>query len=88
MLKVRDLIEILETADADAVVVLACDSEGNGFSPVVEEYSTGVYIPDTTWSGEFYSAPDESECLDQEDQDQYDDFEQLGIKAIVLYPVN
>jgi hypothetical protein len=88
MLKVRDLIEILETADPNSIVILACDAEGNGYSPVVEEYSTGVYIPDTTWSGEFYSAPDESACFDSEDQEQYDDFEQLGIKAIVLYPVN
>lgn len=91
MLTVRELIDILESADPHAVVVLSSDSEGNNFSPVIERYSAGVYIPDSSWSGEFYSTSDSEGSTDMSDpyySDELEEFEQLGMKAIVLYPVN
>ncbi len=54
---VRQLIEELKGFDPDAVVVLSCDAEGNGYSPL---YAMGEcrYRPDMPWHGEV-DHPDE-----------------------------
>ncbi len=47
---VRDLIARLQTMPPDALVVQACDSEGNGYSPTTEVEAVR-YIADTSWAG-------------------------------------
>lgn len=49
---VRELIALLSQENGDDLVVLARDSEGNGFSPLSEEVSADMYIANSTWSGE------------------------------------
>lgn len=44
-MKVRDLIEVLESLPADALVVLSSDPEGNSHSPAAE-VAPGIYVPD------------------------------------------
>lgn len=54
---VAELIQRLQECDPAAVVVLAKDAEGNGYSPL-EEIDAGVYTADTTWGGTFTNAGD------------------------------
>jgi hypothetical protein len=64
----------------DAIVVLAKDSEGNGFSPLA---ALGVawYVPESTWAGEI-----ESMGID-EDGDTYEPGTD-DLYALILDPAN
>lgn len=79
---VRQLIEYLENLDQDAYVILSRDSEGNGFSPLSTPHGEGLYIADSTWSGEWVD-PEQEEDFDPEDHDM-----ENAHKAIFLFPVN
>lgn len=71
---VRELIEMLKKRPQNSLVILSRDSEGNGFSPVADEYSLGLFNEE--YGGEFYS-------------DSLEDFEEVnytGVPAIVLWP--
>ena len=91
-MKVRDLIDLLSTLDQEAEVILSSDAEGNSYSPLAS-YDTGVYAPNSTWSGDFYSTNDVvDEDEDADDEDDEDD-EDCGppdnaIPAVVLWPTN
>ena len=66
---VKDLIEALKEMPPDAEVVLQKDAEGNGYSPLEAVDGDAVYIAETTWSGDVYSAgwsADEA-CMDDEE---------------------
>lgn len=82
---VSELIEELKNYAPDTEIVLQKDSEGNGYSPLsgVDE---GYYVPDSTYSGEFYGATNTSEDNCMED----DEFKELISRpiALVLYPLN
>lgn len=47
---VRDLMAILEQLNPELEVVMACDSEGNDYSPLAQ-VDEALYIAETTWSG-------------------------------------
>ena len=49
---VTELSALLATLPGDALVVLAKDGEGNGYSPLAD-HEIGAYDPETTWCGEF-----------------------------------
>ena len=49
---VKQLRELLKKLPDDQLVVLSKDSEGNGFSPMSENYSDGFYSG-RSWCGEF-----------------------------------
>lgn len=74
---IAELIEMLKELDQNALVIMSKDGEGNGYSPMVDEFSTGTYEPETTWSGDFYS-----DAEDGEEQDE------AGQRCIVLWPTN
>jgi hypothetical protein len=79
MMTVKELRELLEQFDDDAIVVIATDGDGSSYSPLAET-SEGHYIPENGWSGDFVDS-DEAE----EDEDiNLDDAE----RAIVLWPTN
>lgn len=86
---VADLINALARFDLDAVVVLARDIEGNGFS-LLDEIDRGVYVPVTQWSGEVKLAPDQLTPAMRDagcsETDVYDGPD--GRKAVVLWPTN
>lgn len=48
---VADLLAYLQTQPPEALVVLAQDEEGNGYSPLASAWA-GAYAAATTWSGE------------------------------------
>lgn len=74
-MKVKDLVAGLSKLDPNLEVVLQKDSEGNGYSPCAG-FEPGIYVPDSTWSGEFHNPSD------------VEDEEISDINAIVLWPVN
>jgi len=55
-LLVRELLKLLIEEDQDRVVVMARDSEGNGYSPLSSMW-TAAYTPESTWSGEIQLEP-------------------------------
>ena len=82
---VRELIEDLKKEDPDRLVICASDSEGNDYSPV-DDYTTGAYRAESTWSGEFGE-----EKLTKEDRElgfTDDDLIKDGVPALCLFPTN
>ena len=77
MITVVDLIEKLKELPVDAVLVQSRDGEGNGFSPI-SELTLGVYLEDTTWSGEF------TDC----DEDAGDLRERGAVQSVCIWPTN
>jgi hypothetical protein len=73
-MKVKELIELLQTLPADSEVILSKDSEGNRFSPLCD-YSDAHYQAETTWSGEIW---DDEEAEPPED----------AVPCVVLWPTN
>lgn len=52
-MKVRELLEALKAVDLEAEVIVASDSEGNGFSPLDGiDAGFSIYNPTTLTSGE------------------------------------
>lgn len=78
-MKIKELIKELKALNPESEVILQKDSEGNGYSPL-SGIEAGVYVPESTWSGEF---------VDQDDS-EYDDARQepSSVLAVVLYPTN
>lgn len=76
-MKVKELMKLLENFEPETEVVMSSDSEGNSFSPL-DSLSTGFYIPDSTWSGDFIEA---KEVEEEEDVDDYE-------SAICLWSIN
>jgi hypothetical protein len=76
-MKVKDLIEKLQALPPELIVVQSRDAEGNSFSPVAE-VTEGVYVEETTYSGEF----------SDNDEDVLDYTDRGGEGAICLWPTN
>lgn len=89
MLTVAELIELLQDKDPDAHVIIACDSEGNSYSPINKDLGDGVYEPEGPTSGDLHPGREltlELEELGFSEEDCYD--EPDGIDVIVIYPTN
>ena len=82
-MKVSELIELLKKYDQDSEVIMSCDEEGNGFSPL-SDISNQIYVPDSTYSGDIYQTELDDDIEEEEDIYDGDD----GVKAIVLWPTN
>ena len=85
-MKVKELIEILNTVDENSEVILQADSEGNSYSPL-DGLQNGYYIPENTWSGHFYD-PEwtyDDVCMDE---DEWEDLQNTTPLAVILYPLN
>ena len=70
---VGELVKLLKTLDQKSIVCLACDSEGNGFSPMPNQmfYSTGY-------------AENCLGCVEYRDES----FGPNTVPAIILWPSN
>jgi len=95
---IRELRRWLDDAEArgltpDTVVILAKDSEGNGYSPLADRDEEGVYFPESSYAGEVRTW----------DEDDVDDFgsgrythaywrecalADGGMPCLVLWPTN
>lgn len=79
-LTVRQLRERLADLPGEAIVVLARDGAGSGFSSCPEEgIEEGRYLAETACSGLFY---------DGDDPDLDEDLIGEGVRAICLWPTN
>jgi hypothetical protein len=82
---VKELIEVLSGCEPDRLVVMAKDSEGNGYSPLSSTWC-GKYRAETTWYGEVGL-----EQLDEEDIARgytEEDVMEDGDLALILSPLN
>jgi len=81
----KELIDYLKGFDPETEIVLQSDAEGNGYSPLAGA-DDGYYVPDSTWSGDFYDPSYTADdcCMDD------DEFAEMQNRprSIVLYPVN
>ena len=79
-MKVKDLIKELKRYPPEFEVIMSKDEEGNNYSPWDGEVYDGMYIPECTWAGEWYTEQDmEEESIDEE---------KFKKNAVVLYPIN
>lgn len=83
---VKDLKEAIIDLPDDMEVILQKDAEGNGYSPLYGVSSNAVYIPETTWHGEFWWAnwSADDACMSDEEWKEV----KLKSRALVLRPVN
>lgn len=91
-MKIRELIEALQGLDPEMSVVVASDTEGNNFS-LVSDYSFGMYLPISEWSGEFFQNDEIVESKENPEVLEdlgYDlkDIETNGVDCILLWPTN
>lgn len=87
-LTLADLRQQLATFDHlsdETPVVLAKDGEGNGYSPLAE-LSPGMYLAETTWSGEHY--PTAEQLRDDPNAEEEDGAPEEAVPAVFLWPVN
>ncbi|MBD0743523.1 hypothetical protein [Streptomyces sp. CBMA152] len=84
------LAELRQQLDAlrlpgDTIVIIAKDSEGNRYSPLVEAHHA-MYRADTTWAGEWYMP--ESQRLAEDDPDDWTQAPDDAVPAVFLWPTN
>lgn len=80
-MKAGELIKALQNVDANMLVVMSSDGEGNAFSPVAD-IDRAMYVAESTWSG--YLVYDDEEEDDEEAYEIEDEFEEV----VVIWPVN
>lgn len=87
-MKVRELIEALQSVDPEREVVLQKDSEGNGYSPCTGLDDNAAYEADSTWSGEVYpqTITDEMRQEGYTDDDAASERSETATPCVVLYP--
>jgi hypothetical protein len=83
--ELRDRLRTLEHLPGSTLVVLAEDTEGNGFSPL-HEAVPGMYLAETSFSGEHY--PTEEQRLAEDDPDEYAPAPDEAVPAVFLWPTN
>jgi len=82
---VGELRELLKGFDADRIVIMAKDGEGNSYSPLYGAW-TGKYRAETTWFGDVGL-----EGLDEELRERgYTESDVMihGVPALILSPTN
>ena len=87
---VKQLIEELQKIDPELEVLLSKDEEGNGFSPLDENYGIGYYAPYNNWSGKFYDEDAVTQEILPDEKITLEEFiEETGSKkCIALFPLN
>lgn len=84
---VKELKEILNNVEDDAIVVLSSDEEGNSFSPLDNSIGINNYEPNENYRGEIYPRELTEELIEKgwTEADLGEDKEKL-LKCITLYP--
>lgn len=81
VMTVKELIDRLSEQEPTRIVVLSADGEGNSYSPIADDFGAGLYVANSTWSGEIMGE-------DLEGYDEDDEPPGNGTPALVLYPTN
>ena len=83
-MKVKELIDLLQNQDPEALIVMSKDSEGNAFR-TFSDLCPGQYVAEGTWYGDFQS----QENIDNSDDlDCYELYGEKGVKSVCLWPTN
>ena len=85
-MKVKELLELLNTLDPEMGIIMQKDAAGNGFSPLAGADPDGIYIAETKWNGTVYDSNWTAEDSDLE-EDEWQEFLELP-RCLVLYPIN
>lgn len=80
----RRIAELAALPD-DTPLVMAKDREGDDFSPL-DGLEEGMYLAETTWSGERYMT--EEQRQEQDHPDDYAEAPEDAVRALFLWPVN
>jgi len=87
---VKELKELLQSEDDDAIIVLSSDEEGNSFSPMHESYGADNFLSNGNY-GELYPRELTEDLIKQgcteEDLGSKEDRKKM-VKCITLYPFN
>tara|TARA_R110000851_G_scaffold173052_1_gene319366 strand:+ start:1313 stop:1570 length:258 start_codon:yes stop_codon:yes gene_type:complete len=85
-MKVTDLIAKLQKMDPDLEVIMQKDSEGNGYSPLSGIDANGIYIAESTYSGDVYDASWSAgdACMDDEEWAEI----LARPRTAIMFPVN
>jgi len=86
MMKVKQLIKLLEKCDPNAQVIVQKDAEGNGFSSLADATFDGVYIAESAWNGTVYSTEWSADDAGM-DEDEWKKILRRK-RCVVLYPLN
>lgn len=81
----RAQLAVFDDLPGDTPVVMSKDGEGNGYSPLAE-LELGMYLADSTWSGEHYPAAEQ--LRDDPNADEEDGAPEDAVHAVFLWPVN
>lgn len=83
--ELRATLAELDHLPGDTPVIMSKDAEGNGFSPLVE-VDPGMYLAETTYSGEHYMTEEQRQATD--DPDEYGKAPEESVRAVFLWPTN
>ena len=75
-MKVWELKKLLNTVSQEAEIIIATDTEGNGFSPVSEVDISCKYKAETEYDGDIVLKDEEIPGGDN------------GVPAVVFWPIN
>jgi hypothetical protein len=82
-MKVKELIELLESQDPNLTVILARDPEGNGYHLFSGDASVGLFNPDSSdWDA--YASLGNIEEYPHEEEYAY--LKENGLPALCLWP--
>lgn len=85
-MKIKELIEQLEGLDPEMEVIMQKDGEGNGYSPLAGADPSGIYIADSTYSGDVYDSNWSADDADM-DEEEWEEILEMP-RCLILYPVN
>lgn len=83
--QLRKMLGKLNHLPDDVILVMAKDRECSGFSPL-DEVDEGMYVAETTWSGEHYMTEEQRRA--QSCPDDYTEAPEDATRAVFLWPVN
>lgn len=87
LMKVIELVRMLNTCNPNSEVILQKDGEGNDYSPLSAVDNNCIYEPENTWSGDVLSLAWSAEdcCLDEE---EWEEKKKKHTPALILIPTN
>ena len=79
---------MMQDVEDDTPIIMSKDAEGNAFSPLSGPPTKGIYVPTSTWSGEFQDKPNEDTKAIDSDYYECAKKEDGAVEAICLWPTN
>jgi hypothetical protein len=84
----KDIINAFPDSMDECEIILQKDAEGNEYSPMSDAVEVGIYVAESTWSGQVYnpnSSAEDNGMYDEEWEKLKDD---KSKQCIVFWPIN